>query len=326
MWYSVVISEGQKKNRRFSYKSEAHIGSKMREKFKFMVAVSRLDLKDTITGALKMLNPIYISSTTNPVIVEKKIKDDNVNLLILDHETLSQIDCSLLNNVKIILLASIDLSVDEMKSIYNIGINSILDYPIEIKKLEKAVNDAVRDVTVTKNRLQETFSEIKKVPFFDLLTKDELVRLLNTGKCRKYREGELVFLEGDEGDRLYVILEGKIGIIKQCTEDGRNLIISVLSKGECFGEMAVLDEPVRSATARAEEDVLLLEFEKKIISDDSDPISLKIFKKLAYILCKRLRKMDDSVKKCHISLEEHKRDNKRLKSELHRYLQRKTSA
>jgi CRP-like cAMP-binding protein len=69
-------------------------------------------------------------------------------------------------------------------------------------------------------------------------------------KCiNEYDASEVVFEEGSTGRELFVVLEGKIDIVKD-SGAGRTLIVS-LGKGEFFGEMAVIDGSSRSATAVA---------------------------------------------------------------------------
>jgi CRP-like cAMP-binding protein len=69
-------------------------------------------------------------------------------------------------------------------------------------------------------------------------------------KCiNEYDASEVVFEEGSAGRELFVVLEGKIDIVK---DSGANrTVIVTLGKGEFFGEMAVIDGSVRSATAVA---------------------------------------------------------------------------
>ncbi len=65
----------------------------------------------------------------------------------------------------------------------------------------------------------------------------------------EYRGGDTIFAEGSNGRDLYVVLDGRVEIVKE-TLTGRTLIVS-LGKGEFFGEMAVIDGSSRSASALA---------------------------------------------------------------------------
>ncbi len=70
--------------------------------------------------------------------------------------------------------------------------------------------------------------------------------------------GQKVFTEGEKGDRAYLIQEGQIEIVKN------GLVLGTLSKGELFGEMALVDDQPRMATAQAVSDASLV-----IITRDS---------------------------------------------------------
>lgn len=64
---------------------------------------------------------------------------------------------------------------------------------------------------------------------------------------RGYRNGDLVFEEGSVGEHAYVILSGRVDIVRK-TRDGEALV-RTLGKGEIFGEMALVDQLPRSASA-----------------------------------------------------------------------------
>ena len=66
---------------------------------------------------------------------------------------------------------------------------------------------------------------------------------------KTFSVGAKVFKEGDAGDRAYILQDGEIEIIKT-SEDGRETILGTIGKGAFFGEMALLDNSPRMATAR----------------------------------------------------------------------------
>lgn len=76
-------------------------------------------------------------------------------------------------------------------------------------------------------------------------------------KLVTFPAGEVIFYEGDEEKILYKILSGKVGIYGKYGEQQQRQI-AVLEKGQCFGEMAILEDTVRSATAVAEEETYLM--------------------------------------------------------------------
>jgi len=63
-------------------------------------------------------------------------------------------------------------------------------------------------------------------------------------------EGSAVFQEGDLGDRAYVVQDGAIEIVRR-GDDGQEMVLGTIEKGGIFGEMALIDDQPRMATARA---------------------------------------------------------------------------
>ncbi len=94
---------------------------------------------------------------------------------------------------------------------------------------------------------------LKTSKLFGGLLAAELEALEQTAQLKAYKAGRNIFQEGDPGDGLYLILEGKVQITCLLGQDQR-IVLSRLDDGDFFGEMAVLDNQPRSATATAETD------------------------------------------------------------------------
>jgi CRP/FNR family cyclic AMP-dependent transcriptional regulator len=69
---------------------------------------------------------------------------------------------------------------------------------------------------------------------------------------RSYETNEVIFEEGNEGDEMFIIHRGRVRIVKKTTK-GEGRALSILGPGEFFGEMALIDNAPRSASAIAEE-------------------------------------------------------------------------
>lgn len=78
---------------------------------------------------------------------------------------------------------------------------------------------------------------------------------------RVYEDGEIVVRQGDQGDCLYVVQEGRVEVVVE--RDGRETVLRELGPGEMVGEMAVFDRIVRSATVRARGQARLLTVDRK---------------------------------------------------------------
>ncbi|MHC4413956.1 MAG: Crp/Fnr family transcriptional regulator [Planctomycetota bacterium] len=76
-----------------------------------------------------------------------------------------------------------------------------------------------------------------------------------------YKDGQVIVRQGDVGDRMFVIQEGRVQILLE--KEGKETPIRVAVEGELIGEMAIFERDVRSATARALGDVRVLTVDKK---------------------------------------------------------------
>jgi len=90
--------------------------------------------------------------------------------------------------------------------------------------------------------------------FFEQLVSVDRERVLQIGIRRRYRKGAYVFHASDTGDRLYVIVTGRVSV-QLTNREGDTTILALLGPGDCFGELAVLLDGVRTASVVALEDL-----------------------------------------------------------------------
>lgn len=134
---------------------------------------------------------------------------------------------------------------------------------------------------------------LRRVPAFSELTENDLLRLSQVAIARHYPLGSRVFTEGDRGDTCYVIRAGSARVTRQ-HRDGRVITLATLGPGDIFGELAMFDGEVRSASveAMAELDVLAL------IGEDLRLLLAKhpeVTVKLLAALAKRLRVANERI-------------------------------
>lgn len=102
---------------------------------------------------------------------------------------------------------------------------------------------------------------LKRAPVFAEVETDDLRHVARALEEQNFAAGEQVFRINERGDHMYIVVSGRIGI--SISPDPRQKeLIAVLEEGECFGEMNLLDELPRSATAHALADSSLLTLEK----------------------------------------------------------------
>lgn len=98
---------------------------------------------------------------------------------------------------------------------------------------------------------KETASHaLRQVPFFSKMQPDEAVDLAQKLVMRRFNHGQVIFHHGDPGGLLYIISKGKVKI-SHSTAEGQEALLAILGAGDFFGELALLDDSPRSATAEA---------------------------------------------------------------------------
>src|SRR6266498_2567520 len=131
---------------------------------------------------------------------------------------------------------------------------------------------------------------LKTVPFFDQLSNRQLTRVSDIMFERTYETEELIFEEGQPGAALFLILDGKVAI--EIYRETSTTHLAVLESGAFFGEMALLDDTPRSASARALEPTRTL----ALYRNDLDGLmhrhartACQIYRSLASMIGDRLR-------------------------------------
>jgi CRP/FNR family cyclic AMP-dependent transcriptional regulator len=145
--------------------------------------------------------------------------------------------------------------------------------------------------------LPERTAQLAKVPLFAGLSNSALEIISRVTTEENHALGTKIFQHGDPGDKLYIILEGKVRISRDVPGMGEEAL-AVLGQGAVFGEMALLDEAPRSADARVHERCRLLALRKDAFED-----LLFLHKDLAYevlwsvvrMLTGRLRETNDKL-------------------------------
>jgi len=116
------------------------------------------------------------------------------------------------------------------------------------------------------NDLQVNLEKLKKIPLFQKLSRNSLTTLLQNSRVEGFEENDLVFSEGQRGDRFFIVLDGGVRISRQIEGVGEKQL-SVCRENSYFGELAMIDNSPRSADARAVESTKLLVVHKSKLEE-----------------------------------------------------------
>ena len=136
-------------------------------------------------------------------------------------------------------------------------------------------------------------SFLRRVPLFDCLGDRELAALADLTFARTFEKGQLIILVDEPGDTLFIIRSGQVKV-SLIHEDGREFILSLLTEGEVFGELALLDDEPRSANVVAFEETELLMLKRVDflqLVQGIPAIAVALLEELA----SRLRRTDEQV-------------------------------
>jgi len=132
---------------------------------------------------------------------------------------------------------------------------------------------------------------VRKAPLFTALDEASAATLRASMTGVKLSRGQVLFKEGDAGDQLYVVVDGKLKL-GTTSNDGRENLLSILGPGDMFGELSLFDPGPRTATATAVVDSKLLALANHQVIGwvkEHPQVSLQLLGRLA----QRLRKAND---------------------------------
>jgi CRP/FNR family transcriptional regulator, cyclic AMP receptor protein len=135
---------------------------------------------------------------------------------------------------------------------------------------------------------------VRMIPIFAELNEDEIKKIADIGISRKYSKNSIVFLEEEAGAALFIIISGKVKVVRT-DDEGKEVILSILGSGEFFGEMALLDGLPRSATVvSTEESELFMIHRREFLQliESSPQVVVSLLRELT----RRLRKADEQIK------------------------------
>lgn len=152
----------------------------------------------------------------------------------------------------------------------------------------------------TREVQQVTVKSEDKVDLFKErgLSAAEMKLLATFSTEERFRAGSMIFREGEKGDKLFIVLDGRVRISKFIPGVGEEAL-TVLDRGDFFGEMALIDDKARSADAKAHEsDATVLSIDRATLNEilSMDPnASLQFLNLLCRMISRRLREINDKI-------------------------------
>ena len=145
---------------------------------------------------------------------------------------------------------------------------------------------------------------LKQADIFDELTTTQLELVASICEERQYQPGDVIFEENTRGDELYIIADGEVEIRVDPSligaEGGKPQTIAVLRRGQSFGEVALVDQGIRSASARCgdrETRLIVIPRSKLMLLCDTYPqLGYKLMRNLAADLAMKIRNTDLQIR------------------------------
>jgi CRP/FNR family transcriptional regulator, cyclic AMP receptor protein len=145
--------------------------------------------------------------------------------------------------------------------------------------------------------LKATCAALARSALFQGLDPTELDGIARAMRRRRYGRHEVIFHEGDPGDALHLVVAGRVKIARESAEGGE-AIVAILSPGDTFGELVLLDGAPRSATAIALEATETLAMSRgsfATLIDGESPFRWRVMSGIA----QRIRRVTDQLAEVH---------------------------
>jgi len=138
---------------------------------------------------------------------------------------------------------------------------------------------------------QPDYNRLRSLTIFKDLDKNELEIVYKHVFEKSVEKDSVLFVEGMSGELLYIIMSGRVEIIKK-TKDNKKIVLATMGANDIIGEMSLIDSAPRSATGRTSEDSVLLVITKQSFNEilQSDPrTAAKILMGLLKVISGRLK-------------------------------------
>jgi CRP/FNR family cyclic AMP-dependent transcriptional regulator len=134
---------------------------------------------------------------------------------------------------------------------------------------------------------------LSKISLFSLMKKRDLRRIAKSAQHHSYKKGDLIIREGDHDGRLFVIISGEVEVLKDLAGPTERRL-RTLRSNNYFGEMALLDDYVRTASIIAKQDTELMSLDKWNIREEIKKYP-SVAIELLQTLARRVRAAEEDI-------------------------------
>lgn len=144
---------------------------------------------------------------------------------------------------------------------------------------------------------EETRGFLIHLAVFSSFSLDELSTLAKHMSFVHLKRGEYLFMEGDQGSFMGFVVNGVLEVQKS-TSSGDRVPLARLTKGSSIGEMAIIDQSVRSATVVAKQATTMVTLTEKgfdLLAEKQPTLGIKVIKKIARLLSLNMRRTSSKL-------------------------------
>jgi SulP family sulfate permease len=222
-----------------------------------------------------------------------------------------QLDSQLKEENKLLILSYVSNSEDSHEGKFSSFLKDVgvLDQIGDEKLFEDTdralewAEDFLLQVDGTSDQADTRRVDIEDMKIFQYLSKSEISTVSKLLRRSNYNAGDIIFKEGDEGNTMFLVSRGCVSILLDIGKGQRKKRVASFGKGVFFGDMALLEEKPRSATAIAEEDTelyVLAKVDFLQLLEETPKIASKIQLGIARELSGRLRSTSDEVRELEL--------------------------
>lgn len=160
-----------------------------------------------------------------------------------------------------------------------------------------------------KNKAAENINLLEQIPLFATLSKKEIRNVALLVYERNYLTNEYLFKEENPGAGMFIIKSGAI-TIESKSESGEILTLATLTEGDFVGDLALLNDSPRSASARCiKNTTVFVIFRQDLFNliEKEEKLGLKILKELAIMIGERLKETNQSLLNAKLTIAKYKK-------------------